>query len=210
MDDRNDKEIPVLPDKETGETVCVTRRKALIMGGFAALTTLLPPGLFDDAHAAAPKGKAKEAPQDTKKPVQAALQGSRYPRKKVGRVSALKVDEPVKISYPGEHQNHKALLIKLGVPALGGAGPEKDIVAFNALCTHQGGPLEDRYNAEYKVLGPCEFHLSTFDLTRHGMITQASATQNLPQVILEVEGDDIYAVGMQGLIYGFPDNLLPV
>lgn len=208
MDEKETKESKLKMLKELGEDVgCVTRRKALIMGGFAALTTLLPPGLFDNAHAAAPKAKAKEA---AKKPVPVAMQASRYPRKKVGKLSALKQDEPVKISYPGNHENHKALLIKLGVPALGGVGSQKDVVAFSALCVHQGGPLEDRYNAKEKIMGPCEFHLSMYDLTKHGMITSASATQNLPQVVLEVEGDDIYAVGMQGLIYGFPDNLLPV
>lgn len=189
---------------------CLTRRKLLLMGGLATMTTLLPPGLLDEALAQ-PKGKTKpkEPVKKAAKPAPVALQTTRYPRKKVGTLSALKVDEPVKISYPGTHDNHKALLIKLGVPALGGVGPDKDVVAFSALCTHQGGPLEDRYNAKEKILGPCEFHLSMFDLTKHGMITSASATQNLPQIVLEVEGDDIYAVGVQGLIYGFPDNLLP-
>jgi arsenite oxidase small subunit len=215
MEDRTHKEVPVISEEgeeNPQESLCVSRRKMLIMGGLATLTTLLPPGLIQVADAAG-KGKAgdkKTAEKKAEKAAPVALQGSRYPRKKVGQVSALKVDDPVTISYPGNHQNHKALLIKLGVPALGGVGHEKDIVAFNTLCTHQGGPLEDRYNAEHKVLGPCEFHLSTFDLARHGMLTQGSASQNLPQVVLEVEGDDIFAVGMQGLIYGFPDNLMPV
>jgi arsenite oxidase small subunit len=202
MDENKEKKEVNVLNENMG---CVTRRKLLLMGGLATATTVLPPGLFD-AHAAAPKAKPKDAPK--KAPV--AMQTSRYPRKKVGKLSALKQDEPVKISYPGEHPNHKALLIKLGVPALGGVGPQKDVVAFNALCVHQGGPLEDRYNAKEKTLGPCEFHLSMYDLTKHGIITSASAVQNLPQVMLEVQGDDIYAVGMQGLIYGFPDNLLAV
>ena len=48
-------------------------------------------------------------------------------------------------------------------------------------------------------------------LTRNeGIITSAHSTQNLPQVVLEVEGDDIYAVGVKGLIYGMPDNLMKV
>lgn len=208
MDEKETKESKLKMLKELGEDVgCMTRRKMLFLGGLATATTLLPPGLFDNAHAAAPKGKPKEA---SKKAAPVALQSTHYPRKKVGKLSALKQDEPVKISYPAEHPNHKALLVKLGVPALGGIGPQKDVVAFSALCVHQGGPLEDRYNAKEKIMGPCEFHLSMYDLTKHGMITSASATQNLPQVVLEVEGDDIYAVGMQGLIYGFPDNLLPV
>lgn len=187
---------------------CMTRRKLLFLGGLATATTLLPPAVLDAlAEAKAkPKPKAKEAA----KPAPVAMRTSRYPRKKVGKLSALKQDEPVKIFYPGDHPNYKALLIKLGVPALGGVGPKKDVVAFSALCVHQGGPLEDRYNPKEKILGPCEFHLSMYDLTKHGQITSASAVQNLPQIMLEVEGDDIYAVGVQGLIYGFPDNLLAV
>lgn len=208
MDEMKENKLEVL--NETGEKEeekgCMTRRKLLLAGGLATVTTMLAPGLLGCANAAQAKGKAKEAA----KPMPVAMQKSRYPRKKVGKLSALKVDQPVKISYPGDHPNYKALLIKLGVPALGGVGPQKDVVAFSALCVHQGGPLEDRYNAQEKTLGPCEFHLSMYDLTKHGMITSASAVQNLPQIVLEVEGDDIYAVGVQGLIYGLPDNLLAV
>jgi len=211
MDEKENKESKLKMLKELGEDVgCMTRRKLLFLGGLATATTLLPPAVVDALAQAKGKPKPKEAPKEAKKSTPVAMQSTHYPRKKVGKLSALKQDEPVKISYPGEHQNHKALLIKLGVPALGGIGPQKDVVAFSALCVHQGGPLEDRYNAKEKIMGPCEFHLSMYDLTKHGMITSASATQNLPQVVLEVEGDDIYAVGMQGLIYGFPDNLLPV
>ncbi len=202
MDNGKKREVKTIPDKQCEEAPCVTRRKVLMMGGMATLTTLLAPGLLTRPDpAAAARGRVSS-------PV--AARTARYPRKKVGRLSALKVDQPVQISYPGEHEGHLALLVKLGELALGGIGPEQDVVAFSAFCTHQGGPLEDRYNDEYKTMGPCEFHLSTFDLTRHGLATSASATQNLPQVVLELEGDDIYAVGMFGLIYGFPDNLLPV
>jgi len=35
----------------------------------------------------------------------------------------------------------------------------------------------------------------------------AQATQSLPQVVLEVEGDAIYAIGVTGLVYGYRDNL---
>ncbi len=210
MDNVKKKEVKTIPDEHSGEAPCVTRRKLLMLGGLATVTTLLPPGLFNRGAANGPGSLAHAATGEGRVSSPVAARTARYPRKKVGQLSALKVDEPVQISYPGEHEGHLALLIKLGVPALGGIGPQQDVVAFNAFCTHQGGPLEDRYDAEYKTMGPCEFHLSTFDLARHGLITSASATQNLPQVVLELEGDDIYAVGMLGLIYGFPDNLLPV
>jgi arsenite oxidase small subunit len=63
------------------------------------------------------------------------------------------------------------------------------------------------YQKEHKVLGPCPFHLSMFDLTKHGIITSGSATQSLPQIMLEVKGDEIYAIGVMGLVYGFSDNM---
>ena len=61
---------------------------------------------------------------------------------------------------------------------------------------------------EHKILGPCPCHFTTFDLRNNGMVVLGQATQNLPQVTLAVEGDDIYATGLMGLIYGFRDNLL--
>lgn len=33
------------------------------------------------------------------------------------------------------------------------------------------------------------------------------ATENLPQVTLAIEGDDIVATGVLGIIYGYRDNL---
>ncbi|MBT6910082.1 MAG: arsenate reductase (azurin) small subunit, partial [Rhodospirillaceae bacterium] len=50
-------------------------------------------------------------------------------------------------------------------------------------------------------------HLSTYDLTRHGILISGQAYQSLPQVLLELDGDDIYAVGVFGLIFGRYDNL---
>ena len=70
-----------------------------------------------------------------------------------------------------------------------------------------GGPMAGTYKPDDGALGPCPLHQSTFDLTRHGMIIGGHATQSLPQVLLELEGDDIYAVGMLGLIYGRYDNV---
>ncbi len=80
-------------------------------------------------------------------------------------------------------------------------------MAFNTVCTHQGGPLGASYKAATKSLGACPLHLSTFDLTRHGILISGQAYQSLPQVLLEVKGDEIHAVGMMGLIFGRHANL---
>ena len=99
------------------------------------------------------------------------------------------------------------MLVKLGTAAGGGVGVDNDIVAFSTLCTHMGGPMDGTYNKIHKGLGPCPLHLTTFDLTRHGIMIGGHATESLPQVMLEVEGDAIYAVGVMGLIYGRASNL---
>jgi arsenite oxidase small subunit len=130
-----------------------------------------------------------------------------YPRKFITRLSELVVDEPFDFEYPDEGAYAESILIKLGREAGGGLGPDRDVVAFNYTCTHQGGPLQGTYQAADKALGPCPLHLTTFDLTRHGIFISGQAYQSLPQVLMELEGDDIYAVGMFGLIYGRYDNL---
>ena len=132
---------------------------------------------------------------------------STYPRRLIAKLSDLAVDEPFDFEYPDEGQYAESILVKLGQEAGGGIGPDKDVVAFNYTCTHQGGPLQGTYQAADKALGPCPLHLTTFDLTRHGIFISGQAYQSLPQVLLELEGDDIYAVGMFGLIYGRFGNL---
>ena len=129
-----------------------------------------------------------------------------YPRKFVTTLSSLVTDEPFDFLYPDEGEYSESMAVKLGARAGGGIGPGQDVVAFNYTCTHQGGPLNGTYKPKDKALGPCPLHLTTFDLTRHGIFISGQAYQSLPQVLLELEGGDIYAVGMFGLIYGRFDN----
>lgn len=171
------------------EKPVLTRRQTMLAGAAAVATVLIPLPEFNVTGA------------------QAAMKISRYPRVKIGTVSSLVVDKPVKFFYPQKHENQRNLLIKLGKPAKAGVGPEKDIVAFSTLCQHQGGDLQDLYVPKWKIMGPCPFHMSAFDLTLHGQNFAASAPANLPQIELEVEGDDIYATGVMGIIYGFTDNM---
>lgn len=137
---------------------------------------------------------------------EARLRVAGYPRRRVGRLSALTEGRPLKFLYPHEHPNCSCMLVKLGQEAAGGIGPGKDVVAFSLLCSHMGGPLDGLYKPAYKAVGPCPIHLSTFDLRRHGMVVSGHATESLPQVVLESEGDEIYAAGVMGLLFGFHDN----
>ncbi len=130
-----------------------------------------------------------------------------YPRKFVARLSDLQTDVPLDFLYPDQGQYAESMIVKLGVRAGGGIGPRRDVVAYNYTCTHQGGPMQGTYKGADKALGPCPLHLSTFDLTRHGILISGQAYQSLPQVLLELDGDDIYAIGIFGLIFGRFDNL---
>ncbi|AYH44093.1 arsenate reductase (azurin) small subunit [Azoarcus sp. DN11] len=167
-------------DHEGGRT-CMSRRSFLLTGG-AALALVSLGGIPGFAEAA-------------------QLLKASYARQKIGSLSALKVGEPLTFNYP--YADVRNILVKLGAPAGGGIGPDSDIVAFNQQCTHMGGPLDGTYKPGHQVLGPCPLHLTSFDLTRHGMVVAGHATESLPQITLEVQGDDIYAVGVMGLVYGY-------
>lgn len=134
-------------------------------------------------------------------------QRAEYERRLVGSLSRLKPGDIVIFSYPWDDAASASFLVMLNEEAGGGIGPDSNVVAFNSFCTHQGGPLAGTVRGEIGTVGPCPLHLTTFDLSRHGMVVSGHATLGLPQVVLEAEGDDIYATGMQGLIYGYHDNL---
>jgi arsenite oxidase small subunit len=170
------------------QLACLTRREALLAGAAGVAAGVLTSSDPADAqHAAA----------------ETVLSG--YPQKLIARLSELGDGEPVAFTYPLEAQPN--FVVKLGVPAQGGVGPDRDIVAFSALCTHMGGSLRGRYRHDLKAVGPCPFHFSTFDLTKGGIPVHASATQSLPQVVLKTVGDELHAIGMIGLIYGYRHNL---
>jgi len=174
------------PDK--GQRRCLMNRRSFLLTGGIATTVVMVgvPGL-----------------PEAQTPAVIAT----YPRKFIARLSELVTDEPVDFTYPDEGYYAESILVKLGRRAGGGIGSDEDVVAFNYTCTHQGGPLQGTYKAADKALGPCPLHLTTFDLTRYGIFISGQAYQSLPQVLLELDGDDIYAVGMFGLIYGRYDNL---
>ncbi len=172
-----------------GETTCPLRealstsRRAFLIGTGATLIWIALPGC---------RGRV-------------GLERISYPRKAIGKLSELRVGAPVVFHYPFDHPSAMNFLVRLTEPAGGGVGPERDVVAFNSVCTHQGGPLAGRFRAD-GVAGPCPLHWTTFDLTRHGMVVSGHATQGLPQIVLETEGDDIVATGVQGLIFGYESN----
>nr|WP_172443149.1 arsenate reductase (azurin) small subunit [Vibrio tapetis] len=174
----------------------ISRRDFLLYSTAATAVSMVPITLFAGTE------------QETS--TQARVVG--YPRQKIAKLSELTNHEAKYFHYPDEGANSVAMLVKTDVACGGGIGAQRDIVAFSMTCTHQGGPLAGAYKAvdEHRVVGQCPFHLSTFDLRRHGIIVSGQAFESLPQVLLEVEGDDVYAVGVMGLLFGRLDNLIDV
>ena len=130
---------------------------------------------------------------------------TKHPRVRLAALADLDGGAVIDFDYPAEGAS--ASLFKLGKAAAGGVGPDGDIVAFATDCTHMGCPLRGLFNAEHSVLGPCACHFTTFDLTHRGMVVLGQATENLPQILLDIEGDEIFAIGTLGILYGFRDNL---
>ncbi len=132
---------------------------------------------------------------------------ARFPRLQIARLSDVESDRAVEFNYPDDSLHTLCLLMKLTGPASGGIGPQQNVVAFSSRCTHMGGDLSDGWSTAHNVLG-CSEHLTTFDLTRHGMVVAGHATESLPQVVLEhdPQSDLIYATGLIGLLYGHHVN----
>jgi arsenite oxidase small subunit len=127
-----------------------------------------------------------------------------YPSNRLANLSELKVNEPLDIAYPDA--GSPGVLLKLGSPVEGGAGPDGDVVAYSVLCPHKGYQLS--YHAADKTLN-CPAHFSRFDCEAGGQQTWGHATQNLPQFTLRVDDKgDIFAEGVDELIYGRLSNVL--
>ncbi|AFA38558.1 arsenite oxidase, small subunit [Pyrobaculum oguniense TE7] len=138
----------------------------------------------------------------TQAPPQPVQVTKAYERVKLANIRELSNRRPVLKQYMGL----SVLLVKLGERAVGGVGPDGDVVAFVNQCTHMGGPLIYLSDVNCVV---CQLHYTQFDLARGGKQVTGHATEYLPQLMLEYdEGTgDIYAVGINQLVYGKYDNL---
>ncbi len=127
-----------------------------------------------------------------------------YPVNRLANVSDLAVNQPYEVAYPDA--DAPGVLLKMGMPVAGGAGPDGDVVGFSTVCPHKGFPLS--YNAESRTMN-CPGHYSVFDCETGGQQTWGHSTQNLPQYQLRIDDDgEIYAEGLDELLYGRLSNVL--
>jgi arsenite oxidase small subunit len=123
-------------------------------------------------------------------------------------VTSLQVNTPFIFPYPLDDE--PSLLVKLGVQAENGIGPDGDIVAFSDLCQHLGcqpgfvaAGQSPAVNPSYVAPGPemyCPCHGSKYDLLEDAAVIQPSpAPRPVPRVILQLDdAGNIYAIGMTG------------
>jgi arsenite oxidase small subunit len=127
-----------------------------------------------------------------------------YPRVTITKLSNIHPNTPISFSYP--LQGQPSVLVDVGQAAPEGVGPMGSIVAYSTLCQHMGCPVV--YKADTgEFVCPC--HQSRYDPGRLGSIVQGVAMLPLPRVLLEVSNGSVQAVGVDGLIYGYRDNLHP-
>lgn len=161
----------------------VTRRAALVGGGVVAAGALGGClGLGDDDDEAGG--------------------GGGYPRKRIAAASDLKGGKPVNFEYPLKGQ--QSVVLDMGQAVPGGVGDNGSIVAYSVLCQHMGCPVAYRPDTK-DFLCPC--HQSRYDPAREGVVVQGVAQRPLPRIALEVDGGDVFAVGVDGLVYGYRTNL---
>jgi arsenite oxidase small subunit len=162
------------------------RRKFLAGAGVVAIGTAASAVAVPEAEAAPPPASVV------------------YPSNRLANVRDLKVDEPLRVSYPDN--DAPGVLLKLGKRVLTGVGPDGDIVGFSTICPHKGFPLN--YNKSDHTLS-CPGHYSRFDCDAGGQQIWGQATQNLPQYMLRIDANgDIYAEGLDELLYGRLSNVL--
>lgn len=127
-----------------------------------------------------------------------------YSRTRLANIKQLSVGKPLELTYPD--RSSPISLVRTGQFCIGGVGPDGDVVAFSRLCAHMGAPLN--YKADTNAFH-CPLHFALFDATKGGLTVIGQATDNLPQVELEVDSHgNIYAIGVKGLIYGRQANVL--
>jgi arsenite oxidase small subunit len=163
----------------------LTRKQALIGGG-----VLVAGGGTAAGVILATKGGGGGAPS--------------YPRASIAKLSSVQPNQPISFDYPLKGQGNVLLDLDHAVPE--GVGPKQSLVAYSVFCQHMGCPVVYQPSLREFV---CPCHQTRYDPERLGSIVQGVAMLPLPRVLLEVKNDSVDAVGIDGLIYGYRDNLHP-
>jgi len=129
-----------------------------------------------------------------------------WPVVTLGNISSLDPTTPLRFNYP--LVDTPAVLLKCGVAAENGVGPDSDIVAFSNLCQHLGcvyatlpvgasPPCNSSFVAPIPQ-GYCCCHGGQYDFLEAAKVVGGPPPRPVPQVVLKYDSStgDISAVGM--------------
>jgi Rieske Fe-S protein len=108
-------------------------------------------------------------------------------RRKIAVMSELPIGGVKEFSYPSERD--RCLLVRLGA---------QEIVAFSQACTHLSCAVVPKVDEGVFV---CPCHNGYFDL-RTGKNIAGPPPRPLPRILLEIEGGDVIAVGIEDRMVG--------
>ncbi len=129
-----------------------------------------------------------------------------WPVVNLGNISTLDPTTPLRFNYP--LVDTPAVLLKLGVQAENGVGPDSDIVAFSNLCQHLGciyatlpAGASPPCNSSFKAISPegyCCCHGGQYDFAHSAKVIGGPPPRPVPQVTLRYDSSTggISAIGM--------------
>lgn len=116
----------------------------------------------------------------------------------------LTVGGPPRTAYPmtpsgvlrdGSRLN-KILLLRVPLESLASGDPAQHsagVLAFSAICTHQGCVVSSYLAPEHSLMCPC--HFSKFDVQDAGRVVGGPAPRSLPTLPLRLEGNQLLIAG---------------
>lgn len=183
---------------------------ALVVGGAGSIArSLINPGIPETVSTSTSTSTTSSSSIELPPPAT-----PNFPVILVANASDLKVGVPINFDYPLKEQPN--ILVKLGVKATNGVGPDSDIVAFSEICQHLGciygflnAGSSPSCNSSYKAGGPvgyCCCHGSIYDLADGAKVIGGPAPRPEPQVVLffDSKTGNIFATGMTPpTVFGF-------
>ncbi|MDA4129558.1 MAG: Rieske 2Fe-2S domain-containing protein [Thaumarchaeota archaeon] len=130
----------------------------------------------------------------------------KWPVVKITNISTLDPMKPLNFNYPLVET--PSVLVKLGVQAENGVGPDSDIVAFSNICQHLGciydalptgasPPCNQSFKSAASQ-GYCCCHGGQYDFAHAAKVIGGPPPRPVPRVTLRFDSStgDIFAIGM--------------
>ncbi|HEY0231174.1 MAG TPA: Rieske (2Fe-2S) protein [Dokdonella sp.] len=121
-------------------------------------------------------------------------------------ILAFPFDPATKKARDGSRLN-KLLLIKLDATAMNAetkARSAAGVLAFSAICTHQGCDVSEFLPEDKNLL--CFCHFSKYDPLADGAVTAGPAPRNLPTLALKEENGELVVAGLLSSAPGAKTN----